>query len=351
MAKLKQIGKIWYSDFTVPKGRHLKTGRVTYRRIRRALSKDKKIAIIKLSRLLEQFGTDKHKAPDEISWEGFKEKFMPQKAHRVTKTLYTGAIRNLEEFAANKTPIKSLKDVTPALLDQAKAAWKANGRGLYIVNRHVRCIKAMMRVAESWKNVEKQDWSGNREDKEPKGRLLWYPREELKELIPHCRGHWKTLTLLGSRGGLRRSEIFWLPWTGGVDFVRNRIHIAPVYDDDGTLLWEPKDHERRWVPMPKDLKKHLKGLKRDGRWVLMDGKDRPSLEGLSVYYRKILRKAGLKGSIHTLRHTYGSHLANGGATAKMIMELMGHSSLEMVDKYMHLAPSTLQDATKFLPEI
>lgn len=337
MARTYKRGKVHYSDIRFPSHPEAdKTGR-----LRIPLDTDKELATIALGRLIEQRKATKFGRPVQgTTWEEFKEKFLPQKAHPVTATLYRNAISRLEAFKLIQTP----SDVTPALLAQAKAAWKGQGRGLYIVNRHVRCIKAMMRIATEWGYVKDEKWESVREDKEPKGRLLWYTVEELRRLLKQCKGLWLTVALLGSRAGLRRSEIYWLSWDD-VDFERKRIHVSPKKD------WTPKDHERRWVPMPADLERHLNGLRRFGEYVFMDSAERPSLVGMSVYFKRLVRKAGLKGSIHTLRHSYGSHLANGGATPKVIMELMGHSSLEMVDKYLHLAPSTLQGALKSLPAL
>ena len=42
--------------------------------------------------------------------------------------------------------------------------------------------------------------------------------------------------------------------------------------------------------------------------------------------------------IHSLRHTYGTRLGESGASAFRIMELMGHSSVTISQRYVH--PST-----------
>ncbi len=59
--------------------------------------------------------------------------------------------------------------------------------------------------------------------------------------------------------------------------------------------------------------------------------------------------AGLRtiGS-HVLRHTFCSHLAMRGAAPKAIQELVGHSTLTMTLRYMHLAPSALTEAIGLL---
>ena len=334
---LRKRGKVWYSNITFHG--HPQAGKAGLLQI--PLDTDRRFAEEKLLRLVEQRNAHKfHRPIQNVRWEDFKNKVLALKSHPVTNRLYQGAIKYLEDHVQ----IQFLAQLTPAMLSDAKTAWKAAGRGLYIVNRHVRSIKAMMHLAESQGLVKEQDWSSIKEDKEPKGRLLWYTVKELQGLLKHCKGLWKTLALLGARAGLRRSEIYYLTWDD-VDFERKRIHISPKPE------WTPKDNERRWVPMPSDLEAHLKSLKHEGDHVFIENGWRPSLNSMSVLFKRIIRKAKLKGSPHTLRHTYGSHLANGGATPKIIMELMGHSELEMVDKYLHLAPSTLQNAANCLPKL
>jgi Phage integrase family/Putative transposase len=52
------------------------------------------------------------------------------------------------------------------------------------------------------------------------------------------------------------------------------------------------------------------------------------------------KRAGLRSiGSHVLRHTFCSHLAMRGAAPKAIQELVGHSTLTMTLRYMHLAPS------------
>lgn len=57
------------------------------------------------------------------------------------------------------------------------------------------------------------------------------------------------------------------------------------------------------------------------------------------------KRAGLRqiGS-HTLRHTFASHLAMRGAAPKAIQELLGHATVGMTARYMHLARSALREA-------
>ena len=47
---------------------------------------------------------------------------------------------------------------------------------------------------------------------------------------------------------------------------------------------------------------------------------------------------------HSLRHTYGSWLAQAGVDLYRIKELMGHQSTQTTMRYAHLQPKNLRDA-------
>jgi len=65
--------------------------------------------------------------------------------------------------------------------------------------------------------------------------------------------------------------------------------------------------------------------------------------------QRAARKAGLTESgVHLLRHSFCSHLAMRGASAKAIQELAGHRDLTTTQMYMHLSPAALEDAIRLL---
>lgn len=59
---------------------------------------------------------------------------------------------------------------------------------------------------------------------------------------------------------------------------------------------------------------------------------------------KYMKQAGVKkqASVHTLRHTYGTHKINNGMNIKTLQELMGHNKMETTYKYVHLAQTNLR---------
>ena len=53
-------------------------------------------------------------------------------------------------------------------------------------------------------------------------------------------------------------------------------------------------------------------------------------------------------SVPHLGHTYASHLAMQGVHIRALLELLGHKTLIMTQRYSHLSPEQLQNAVKLL---
>lgn len=64
-------------------------------------------------------------------------------------------------------------------------------------------------------------------------------------------------------------------------------------------------------------------------------------------FRKAKWAAGIRKrqvSIHTLRHSYATHLLEAGVNLRVIHKYMGHTSLETTMVYLHLTQKGQEDA-------
>ena len=89
--------------------------------------------------------------------------------------------------------------------------------------------------------------------------------------------------------------------------------------------------------------RHLRGFYRD------DG-ETPTERTIRGWVETVERRAKMEvtGRVHILRHTFCSHLAMKGASAKAIQELAGHSDLSTTMRYMHLSPNARGNAIALL---
>jgi site-specific recombinase XerD len=158
-------------------------------------------------------------------------------------------------------------------------------------------------------------------------------RAGLKELFkaPTLLKHRIVLTLIYS-AGLRGQEVINLK-ISDVDFERMTIHIR-----------QSKFKKDRIVPLAKYMAKGLrKYLSAENPYIwLFNGKEadgRYSVRGLSWVMRETIKKAGIKKEVnlHSLRHTYATHLLEEGLNIVTLKELLGHAEIATTMVYLHVA--------------
>lgn len=177
--------------------------------------------------------------------------------------------------------------------------------------------------------------------KRPKSLPRVYSREELERLFDQgCHSQKERVFLMTVYGGgLRLGEACRLK-VSDIDSRRMRIRVnrGKGKKDRYTLLGERLLEELRVYYRSFHPGEHLFGstVDPDKPWT-----DRA---GQRVFWRA-LKRAGLpnRGGIHSLRHSFATHLLEDGVEITVIRQLLGHASLAATSIYLHVTSTRLQE--------
>jgi site-specific recombinase XerD len=154
--------------------------------------------------------------------------------------------------------------------------------------------------------------------------------------------------------GLRLQEARYLE-VADIDSGRMMIHVH-----------RGKGAKDRYVPIPHAtlalLRKHwathknprliFPALGRSGKGS--DGKSPVAISTVQGALRSAKHAAGIQKrnvSVHTLRHSYATHLLEAGVNLRVIQRYMGHSRLETTMIYLHLTTKGQEDAFKLIDQL
>lgn len=170
-------------------------------------------------------------------------------------------------------------------------------------------------------------------------------REEVKLLINSTKNtkHKLIISMLYS-SGLRLSELINLKiedleldekigWVRGGKGRKDRLFIVP----------------EKIIP---DLKKQIRG--KEGKDFVFQGwSGAMSPRSVQKIVSIAAQKAGIKKKVHahTLRHTFATHLLEGGEDIRKIQELLGHANLSTTQIYTHVSTEELKKIKSPLDEL
>lgn len=161
---------------------------------------------------------------------------------------------------------------------------------------------------------------------------------------------YRLLVLFLAYTGLRWGELAGLR-VGRLDLMRRRASIVETYVvvDGHVVASDPKNHERREVPVPRFLLDELAVLVagKPGDSLVFGGEKAGAPMRSRTFQRAVFDEAaaavGLDGlTPHALRHTAASLAIAAGADVKVVQQMLGHKSATMtLDLYGHLFPDRL----------
>jgi integrase/recombinase XerD len=167
--------------------------------------------------------------------------------------------------------------------------------------------------------------------------------EEIESMIDH-------IDLSKAEGG-RNKAILETMYSCGlrVSEVVN-LKISQLYPDVGFIRVIGKGDKERLVPIgasaikyitiyKKNIRVHL-DVKKGNEDVLFLNNRGSKLSRVMIFYiiKDLALKAGIKKTVspHTFRHSFATHLIEGGADLRAVQEMLGHASITTTEIYTHL---------------
>ena len=128
-----------------------------------------------------------------------------------------------------------------------------------------------------------------------------------------------------------------------------------VYLDEGVLRVRGKGNKERLVPMGPDAVRWLREYLENGRPKLARSTKRTdrlflnhfggglSRKGMWKRFHELCVTAGIRAKVHTLRHSFATHLLEGGADLRAVQELLGHADIATTQIYTHIDKEELHN--------
>lgn len=142
------------------------------------------------------------------------------------------------------------------------------------------------------------------------------------------------------------------------------IPLRSVANLPDSLIVNGKGSKERMVPLAESTRRALRdylivraAFLKDGEtspWLFpMRGRSHPLTRGMAFkIVRALFDLARLPIELahpHVLRHSFATHMLDGGADLRAIQELLGHSSIETTQIYTHVSTVRLERAIRFHP--
>jgi integrase/recombinase XerD len=174
--------------------------------------------------------------------------------------------------------------------------------------------------------------------------------EEIELLISH-------LDLSKPEGG-RNKAILETMYSSGLRVTEAiNLKISCLYLDVGFIRVIGKGDKERLIPIGSDAIKFIKIYKDTIRIHQTPAKNCEDIlflnnrgKGLSrvmIFYiiKDLILKSGIKKSIspHSFRHSFATHLVEGGADLRAVQEMLGHESITTTEIYTHINREYLRD--------
>ncbi|HKX26996.1 MAG TPA: site-specific integrase [Blastocatellia bacterium] len=240
--------------------------------------------------------------------------------------------KSLKKFFAGRR----LDEITPLLIEKFKSKEfeKISARGTRqspaSVNRKLELLSRMLSMAVDYGMIQSNPCQRVRKFRLDNRRERYLSVEEENRLLSVLIGqkaYLRPIVILALYTGMRRGEILNMEWWQ-IDFSSDRL-----------IVTKTKSGKPRHIPMNRIVRETLLAVKEesDGKLVF-ESRKKPGhpISDPKKGFHGALKDAEIENfRFHDLRHTAGTRLAEAGADAFTIKDILGHASIQTSAIYVH----------------
>ena len=257
-----------------------------------------------------------------------------------------------------------LREITPIDIRSWRDALKRKGLAAPTVNDAIKTLRMPFKAAHDAGYIEVNPCTKNSvrpvKDEARNVEKDVFAADQLAELISAAPSEdWKGAILCGYYTGLRLRDVADLQWNA-INWKEQKIIVTTRKTrKDVTVPIHPQFAS--W------LQEQTLGIGKAPVFPTLSGKSGSGKSGLSMAFKRIMDRAGIKGrllreasgagrsqsslSFHSLRHSFNSAMANAGVSSELRQKLTGHASAKMNEQYTHHEFEELRAAIGVIPSI
>lgn len=339
MARIYKRGKNWYMDYRYPPTRQGK-------RIREkigAVTKDEAGVILatRVRDMIEGRNPEIRRTKPKPFPEMVKE-FLER--HAKQRKSYRSIQENTEILKRHFRNC-TLQEITPKAIEDFIQARRDAGVTGATTNRQRTCLSKIFNCAIDWGYYRGENpVSRVKPFRETPCRFRFLEAGEAEALIGEAAAHLKPLIVCALHTGGRRGELLSLRWED-VDLSRRVLFFTATNTKSGKQRELPIDDELLAVLQEQRKRRFLGGAARD--YVFTHRGKRLGSVRTAFNRARERAKLGEDVTFHSLRHTFASWFMQNGGDLFRLQHFLGHSTIELTQRYSHLSPEHRRDGVRF----
>lgn len=290
---------------------------------------------------------------DSVRFDEFTDRWFKEKvAVRLSDSTRNSYQRVLKKHLLPLFGMMRLRDIRVEHANHLVAKLKEAGHAPKGINNILGVLLSILNDAVEWQCLARNPLFRYKPVKEPELHFDYWTVPEIRQFLNGSQGDPNHLLyVVALNTGMRRGEICALKWDR-IDLIRNQIIVSRTLGRYG-LSETTKTGRKRYVPINSVVKNVFERLLQEqrGEFVFCN-EDGTPVDAHHLYrdFQNAQKRAGFTKVIrfHDLRHTFASHFMMNGGNIYDLQKILGHTSLEMTQRYAHMSPAHLAEAIQIV---